>query len=152
DGTIQLDSDWETGLEIEYFPNGQKKSQTQWTKMQDCVIRDSTGKELVRWFGRQKDGLQTEWFQSGQKKSEGSWSQDRKQGKWICWYENGMKREEGNYSGGYYKKQQPVLSSDAIPDFIPYKDGVWEYCSSDGKRVNEQIWEKGKMLSEYFID
>jgi uncharacterized protein (TIGR02145 family) len=70
-----------TGLQREFYPNGNKEREGNWVK----------GKRVGRWVF---------WYESGQKSGEGNWVNGERDGTMTGWYENGHKAVEANYVNG----------------------------------------------------
>jgi antitoxin component YwqK of YwqJK toxin-antitoxin module len=73
-----------TGKSVEFYDNGQKKSEGNYKK----------GKA---------EGLWTSWHKNGQKNEEGNYKNGIKEGLWIEWHKNGQKESEGHYVFGMNK-------------------------------------------------
>mgnify|MGYP000648583443 FL=1 len=107
------DEKWEgqIGLCIEWYENGQKKSEGNYSHFLSSTRT-------------RKEGQWSQWHENGQKKSEGNYdSYEHKEGKWTEWYENGQKKFEGG------RKPSRRL------------DGLCNEWDTNGQKVYERYYE-----------
>ena len=90
---------------IEYFENGQKKSECNFINNlpagNQILFYESGKKKACEHITIRKGPIaeikMTKWYENGQKKAEGTMWGVKKKGKWTEWYENGQIKEENNY-------------------------------------------------------
>ncbi len=146
-----------TGEKIEYYSNGQKKSEIEYHngKIDGRSIKwyeNGQKSEEVAWHNNKEHGKYIKWYQNGQKEIEINKRNGRLNGKALRWNENGQKLEEANYHDGkrqgkfniWYENGQKSEEGEWRDNI---EHGEWTYWYENGQKKMEREWNKGKLIS-----
>ena len=127
---VGADEPPENGKHVEYYENGNKKSESHY----------KNGKP---------DGPRTVWYSNGQKKSEDNFKDGKSDGLWTQWYNNGQNLLESHYKDG----KRDGLSTSWYPngqkgEDSHYKngerDGLSTVWTDNGHKAGESHYKNGK--------
>lgn len=125
---------------ISTFPNG-TPTKVEFYKLQDNV------EILVKHI---------RFYENGEKREEGHYMNDLKHGEWTYWYENGNIWSKGFFNNGLRDGATNVYYKSGKPQYEGFyslgeTDGKWIFWDSEGIKVKEVYYEKGKLVDENVI-
>ena len=128
----------ERTIEVEYWPNGQKK-------------------KLSYFKNGKRDGLYTQWQKNGQKSWEGHWKNGKPDGLTTVWYANGLKRMEYHHKnrkkdGLHTDWHVNGQKSGEVHYKNDKKDGLQTYWDLNGNKTREVQYKNGEVVSRKWFE
>jgi len=122
---------------VETFEDGSPKKESFYTLQ-------AKNKEVIK---------EIQYYENGQKKYVGFFKKGKKDGMWTFWFENGKKWSEGYFLEGlrtgeaseYYENGKIFYKGEYLEG---QKHGKWEFYNDQGNKVNEVIFENGKIIKQ----
>lgn len=162
------------GNYVDYWPNGQKKSEGSYNSAVNINENDSKEVKAQKLANAYKIGKWTFWYQNGQLAAEQEYTSEGKMtGLWKGWYQNGNLELEINFTTGdakFYHMNGQMESSGKMLDgmlkdgkWVVYhdngkmnvegsyikgqKDGLWIFYDRDGKQTATENWKNGALVN-----
>jgi antitoxin component YwqK of YwqJK toxin-antitoxin module len=129
---VQYKDDLKDGLEVQYWPNGQKKSSYAYRagkrdgSLEDWYEDGQRSSERTYQAGK-REGTWAEWYPGGTPKSDSQYRQSFRHGTWHTYYESGAAKSEEHYDMG----KKVGTWATFYPDRSPESDAEYQ----DGKQV-----------------
>lgn len=131
---------------IEYWPNGNKKSEGVLQNAQPVSANDSKAVKAQKLANAAKDGKWSYWYENGQLSAEETYSNGTPMGIWKTYYTSGKPSSEINFTTGtahyWFENGQEQSNGIIGPDMQP--DGKWTGWYDNGKVNFEGEYDHGK--------
>lgn len=99
------------------------------------------------------EGKFTDYYESGVQKSDGDFSKDLPNGKWNFWSESGVLEASGDFILGE-KTGEWIENLEEFPNYYRRghyvdgeKNGTWQLFGQSEITLQEEVYEKGKLIS-----
>jgi uncharacterized protein len=157
---------------MEYWPNGNKKSEGIVLGAQTILPGDSKEIQAQKLQNARKDGKWTYWFENGKISGEEHYLEGIQTGLWKTWYENGnpesqldfqsykatywfangQKQSEGKMYVGFVKDGKwTAWHENGKVNFegsykMGKKDGLWTWYNEKGEKISEQLYKDDQLV------